>query len=170
MGATGYYGLTAEQAKAEEVRGFDVVKKAGNWWLCVPQTPIPDRPALLFYFKTERYGDEISVKTMSIDEGPYGAAPSKPIAELFVAYYGGDVDKAGGHYGAPILKEVLASTPVKLKKGQRFVVTGSGRNYPFGTADRTYTYLGGYTALTDDGLRVRLWKTFRANISEVLPD
>ena len=137
MGSTGYYGLTTEQAKQEEVRGFNVIRKSGNWWLCV--RPDADYPAFLYYFRTSRNGNWISVKTMNIDEGPYAPAPSRSLVELYVAYFGGDVDRAGGRYGAPILREVLASKPVKLKQGQRIVVTNSGRSYPFGSADRTYS-------------------------------
>ena len=71
MGSTGYYGMTAKQAKERERAGSEVVHSSGNWYICRGVTGA----LFALHMIVKRYGTELSVKCVSVDMGPYEVPP-----------------------------------------------------------------------------------------------
>lgn len=172
MGWTGYYGLTADEAKHAEVNGCDVIAKSGNWWLVVPQDEERRHkyPAILVKFITERSDGQVAVKTLDITMGV--GVPPATIARKYLAYYNGDFDAAGGTYGADDLREaVKPKKTVTLKAGDMFTISGSPYTFSGGgSLDGDYRFVGKYIAgRLDNSNRCRMPKDFKKYITNVVP-
>lgn len=159
MGWTSVRGMTADELRAEELRGCTIVKKTGSWYLITREGM--GQPAALIYFMARRYGDEVAVKDVSIEMGP-GVTPPRAIAKAYVDFFGGDIDKAGGTYGADLLREALEGSPTaKIKVGDTFRFEGERQwsdGHPWAGE---YVWLGKYRALRSDGRTVQLPRSWR---------
>lgn len=158
MGSTLYPDLTAQEAIEQELRGTHIMARSGNWvmWKNV------GGHVGLTYFITRRYSEGVSVKGVEINMGPNETPPAS-IARKYIKAYNGDVDAAGGEYGAPVLRKAVAPKPKAMKPGDRFRFEDTGvrswrDGYPWASE---YTYLGGFRAERADGVLVRLHKTWR---------
>lgn len=168
MGWTGYYGLTAQEAIQRELDDYEltVIKRSGNWIL----SRNSGGHIGLIHFLTQRHDGQALVKPIEITMGP-GIVPPRAIAQAYVDYYDGDIDKAGGHYGAEILRTALApkrNDVTNIRPGMTFTMSEGGTwsdGTPFGGE---YTYLGKYRARRDDGITVKLPRWWRRRATATL--
>ncbi len=167
MGWTGYYGLTAQEAIAAEMRGTEIIKRSGNWIVFRNQYGHVG----LTHFLTQRSRDEVFVKDVDITMGP-GIVPPRAIAQAYVDLYDGDIDKAGGHYGADVLREALEKRSQKdkvdIKPGATFALDTEGTWSDGEPMRGEYTYLGKYRARRDDGITVKLPRWWRRRATATL--
>lgn len=149
MGSTGYTGMSAQDAIALELRGTTVLARSGNWVMTRNGVGMVG----LTHFLTKRYGSEVVVKATEITMGPYVTPPAS-IARKYVAAYDGDLEAAGGAYGAPVLRKAL-----QPKTGPKAVP-----GYTVFTVEGVeYVWLGKYRARrARDGQVVRLPRNWRS--------
>lgn len=166
MGWTGYPGLTAREAVEFELRGVQVLKRSGNWAVWRNDSGYVG----LTYFITQRSGGRhaptVAVKPVDIGMGP-GVTPPKAVAVEYLKHYNGDVETAGGTYGADLLRKAVEPkrkphTPI-LPGYTVFTIpdTYTGQwsdNVPMAG---TYIWLGRYKAQRSDGARVTLPRWWR---------
>jgi hypothetical protein len=104
MGTLFYYGLNAEQAKQDEMRGCEILDRSGNWFVYKQAIGTVG----LVYFKVTSQRNGTAVKPIEIQEGPRQRLP-KRIAKSYLSHHGDDFDEAGGRAGAPILRAALGA-------------------------------------------------------------
>lgn len=163
MGWTGYADLTTQEAITFELRGTSVHARTGNWVMWENE----NGHVGLTHFLTKRSGSTAFIKAVDITMGPLRTPPAS-VARKFVAAYGGDVDAAGGEYGAPILRQALAPKPRTPKPIPGYTVfTIPEDKYVSTWSDGVafageYVWLGKYRARRMlDGRVVRLPRNWR---------
>lgn len=102
MGGTVYDDMTVSEAINYELSGTTVLAKSDNWAMWRNTHGYVG----LTYFIAEPYGHGTYVKGVDITAGPH-ATPPAGIARQYVAAYGGDVEAAGGAYGAERLRAAI---------------------------------------------------------------
>lgn len=104
MGSTTYVGKNAQEAIAYELSGTEVLAKSGNWYMWRNEHGYIGLTYFITRKDSYRYGT--NVKGVDITMGP-NVTPPVRIAREYVAAYGGDIDTAGGKYGARILRKAI---------------------------------------------------------------
>lgn len=158
MGWTVHHGLNAQESIAAEMAGTEIIKRQGDW-ICFRNR---HGHVGLVYFLTQRHGHEVAVKDVDITMGP-GVVPPRVVAKVYVDLYDGDVEKAGGTYGADLLREALApkKPTANIKPGDSFWFD-TEQSWSDGRAMRgEYVYKGKYRAERYDGATVRLPRNWR---------
>lgn len=157
MGYTGYSTSDTQYALAQEMGSTEVLAASGNWRLWRNTHGYTG----LTYFIVERAAGRVYVKGVDITEGPF-ATPPAHLARKLVAAHGGDVDAAGGHFGADLLRKALQPRR-KVAKGDLVRVTkGAGHWAPGVGVAGDYRFAGGYRAWREGIGYVRLprdWRT-----------
>lgn len=166
MGWSGHAGLTAREAVEFELRGTDVLKRVGNWVVWRNKSGHVG----LTHFLTRRSGGRrdpyVAVKAVDITMGP-GSTPPKSVVVEYLKHYDGDVEAAGGTYGADILRKALApkAKPAAIVPGDTFTIPADeyGRTWDDGQPlAGDYVWLGKYRARRAwDGVMVRLPRYWR---------
>lgn len=104
MGYTVYpTGTTPDEARTREFYGCEVIASSKAWTLA----RFPNGKVGLFYTRIERDRYGTAAKTMHISEGPLYGNPPRALASAYVELNDGDIDTAGGPYGAPMLRAAL---------------------------------------------------------------
>lgn len=169
MGSTSYRGMTAGEAKDRELTGCDILAKSGNWYVYRSRHgEHPEKnPVGLTYFIVRRFGDGVNVKAVDITGGPYSIPPAS-IVRTYLAYYDGDIDKAGGPYGAPILRKALEPRLTLTHGDVVTVAAEDAYGTPWGNwtdgppVAGTYTFIRGYRFRRSDGIAVRFPKDWKS--------
>jgi hypothetical protein len=161
MGSTGYMGLTAKQAKAQALSGNEILFSTGNWYAIRSASGV----VFAVYLKSQRYGDEVVIKAITSDMGPY-EVPGEP----FYRRYLKATTTAPTGYETEWRQRCEATYAAKakgsaLKPGDTFEVRSPYDYNAFGRISRfTLVDRKRRIASIESGARVRLPRGWETNL------